>query len=411
MALSMLQISDTLALNSSADATLAASILNDPSKTIRLPKRLQVNVAHTQDITLQSVLSQLRIRLSMAENTAEHQHQSLILHSVTPVFVATDTMAYLLSCMPNLESLEVANVFLQGDGTPLVEALRQFPNILSIDIDKCHWRRDAEQPWHDLFDFLLSQENLAETVLPRLQTVRWKHRTNRVEHINDFVPARNLPLRYTSQRLRRLRSMIEFDIEEPGSLSDSSLAGNDQEDFGVLKTLCWGKFMALTERESRAIARVLQAPDSSIESLTLGIVSGGKGGGITQPIWDSLRLHNNNNIHNLKSITLNTAEDETSRKEISKHLCEILKDDNFDLEHCRIAARRRRAAGQETNSDADLYYRRAQFYLKLNRLGRRRLLRGTDTSLDEWADVLVSKQHDTSIVYYLLRRNPSILQN
>lgn len=391
----MLQITDNLVLSSPSDAAMAASILDDPNKTIRLPKRLIVNVRHLQDANIEGVLIQLGVRMSSAQfEQACPLQQQLVLTSMVPVFLATHTMAYLLSIMPNLQSLVMTNLFLSGDMRPLVQVLQQ-SDLTSLVVTGCQQRSSPVGPWRDLLDVLLCHEGLTAP-MTLLQKVIWNHSHQRVEHIADFEPG-NSPISATA-RLSLLQSMESFQVGLSDMLSDTfledlvgELQGLSNHHVGSLTRLGWGKSSAVTSSEARRMAVVLQAPSSSIQTLEMGLVDDTPK--VMLPVWEALRTNTT-----LKTISF-SAVSVTAKEANSKLLCDVLKNENFVLEQCHM--------GQSLAGG--VYFDRAQFYLKLNRLGRRRLLRGDNVMVQEWVSALIANKNDPSIVMYLLQHNPSVL--
>ena len=86
----------------------------------------------------------------------------------------------------------------------------------------------------------------------------------------------------------------------------------------------------------------------------------------------------------------------------------VLKNHNYTLTYLRIESLH--CSGDAASAAAQIQREEMEFYLNLNKMGRGRLLstgQNNIASTEEWMNV-ISDQNDLSVLFYFLRKNPSL---
>lgn len=157
----------------------------------------------------------------------------------------------------------------------------------------------------------------------------------------------------------------------------------------------------LNQQSSLAMADLMQV-NKSIRRIWLDSNTG-----VTEetliPLTNALKT--NATILNF-SIVSTSAINQPSKEDprIKELMVEMLKS-NYTLRHVAV-----RTGSEASEQDADLQAH-MDMYLKLNRLGRKHLLGNGASNRDEWKLTLSVERNNTSVVYYLLRHNPTFISH
>ena len=144
-----------------------------------------------------------------------------------------------------------------------------------------------------------------------------------------------------------------------------------------------------------ALAKMLRV-NTSLEVLGLNRLSGKE-----HAITIAEALHSNTSLRALHLCL---------RDGVNNQICDSyakLMEDNYVLEKMSGGFTTNRV-GCRGKSDSDIAALQIDFYLKLNRNGRRFLLQHENSNRTQWLNALCSQKEDLSAVFYLLSKNPSL---
>ncbi|CAB9517213.1 expressed unknown protein [Seminavis robusta] len=321
------------------------------------------------------------------------------MHSISSSLVA----ATIQNSRNTLRSLKLCRNTFVGEVGGLCQALHRHPSLETACLRENCFKENETMP-HQREKLVAVVDAL--TTCSMLQSLELKTVSNQ----NKSLTKRGAKIHGISvSRLCSMPNLSHVSLQiKPSSLVQSichQLCGNisvTQLDVDV-SVFKHDKMMLAVE----AVAMLVRANRPGLESLAIGVTCEG---GLS-PIIQA--LHTNDSLKTLK-VAMNGIRHFSfgMLPQQTTDAISTMLQHNYVLEQIQ-ASNSNDEATVDTWSDPSI-----PFYLKLNRAGRGRLLRGASSREDwigcckeDWIDTIIANREDTSVVFYFLSKNPLLLSS
>jgi hypothetical protein len=361
----------------------------------------------------------LRVFRTLTSSLRQLQHVRLEWNMITatifeqPPIVSTTVLGYLLQNASLLKSLSLYRVLLSGDYQQFTrETLKHNTTLQTIRLEFC---TPLSSP--NLDTMVTSFASLPQ--LRHLEVIGFQGSVTRgitSTSLQTLGP-------HNTPHLRSLKlwgGILQH--QDPYAICNLSLGllnnnNNNSISPSLLKDLEIGLFQ-LDKISSEALAQVLRT-SATLERVWFD-VNTILDKQVVIPLANAMQYNTSITSFNLVSTA--------SQRQVSSQVMQVFVDMakiNVILRHCTLRTNSSNHSNHHNNNNNDarnnhqpppddesalwlLCETTLQFYLKLNRLGRQQLLANTK-SQQQWLSAIIGHSNETSIIYYLLSRNPSFI--